>query len=471
MRPFIISLISLFSFISTNLYCEIIVEGNETSIFNRKNKDSDFRNFYGITWNGKASDNLKFAKQMGYDYIFYSYGMENETEAHDIYFYLESPEYMTYTRKVDRRKAYTKEEQEKISEFCALKDASLPFPDNLASGWTTESQSFTVLPDFQQQKVIDVVVEKIIERIKEIERPNKNFLFGGIAWDVPQLEGDFYDKAQALGGKQITLSFWRGEDSGDICPGTVHDYNTYSDGRAMFYKTLYKRVKDLYPNAKFMVEPWHIYNDWIEDMQKRNDAKELMPDLVLQEGPWTDFVTDNKNFSSGLVDYNNIGCTTPNVYSEEKNREIAAMAAVHGAIFGWFGRFGGTGEMPAYKNVFDVPAWLLLVRAICGWENKNKTPLNKRKWVDGIYSSPTAYISDDVIYAKQPNTDRIFVVFNKSNSKAPFYLFKKGMKVFSSDNMLIENGVSTDDVLISNNIITLVNENKIGKAFIIKKAK
>jgi hypothetical protein len=56
----------------------------------------DFRDFYGICWNGKVHDNLAFAKQMGYDFVFYQRGMENDPLARDLKFYLESPQYAVY---------------------------------------------------------------------------------------------------------------------------------------------------------------------------------------------------------------------------------------------------------------------------------------------------------------------------------------------------------------------------------------
>jgi hypothetical protein len=50
-------------------------------------------NFYGICWNGKVEDNLKFARQMGYEYVMYQKGMENSSLAENLHFYLESPDY------------------------------------------------------------------------------------------------------------------------------------------------------------------------------------------------------------------------------------------------------------------------------------------------------------------------------------------------------------------------------------------
>lgn len=110
----------------------------------------------------------------------------------------------------------------------------------------------------------------------------------------------------------------------------------------------------------------------------------------------------------------------------------------------------------------------LLVRVITAWENKNGTPLNERKWSEGIYTSPTAYIAKDVIYARQPDTGKIFVVFNHENGKARFDLWKKGMKVYRTNDMLIEEEIAENDIDISNQTIRLKNASRVGKAYIIK---
>ena len=449
------------------LFLVCILYGYSSSVI--KADQPDFRNFYGIAWDGKPADNMAYAQQMGYDYIIYAGGMENEENATNIRFYLESPEYFTYTRSVDRNREYTAEEKESISSFSALKDASLSFPDNLATGWFTTPDRFTILPDFQQQRVVDEVIERIFQKVEELQRPEKGFIFGGFAWDVPQLSGDFFDKQQRLGGNQQTLAYWRGVDSGDLYPGNTHEYTTHSDGRAAFYKTLFKRTKEKYPDAKFIMEPWQIYDEWIKGVALRDDAKELIPDMLLQEKPGLEFITDKRIYDSGLTDDTCVGSTTPNIFGEDKNRETAAMAAIHGSSFGWFGRFGGTGNMPRYKNVYDVPARLLLVRVIPDWENKNGTPLEDRKWSEGVYSSPNAYISEDLIYAVQPKTGKIFVVFNSENGKTRFNLWKNGMQIYRTNGMLIEEETANDDLEISGQTIRLKNGSGVGKTYILKK--
>ena len=53
----------------------------------------DYRDFYGAAWRGDVESNLRFAKQMGYDFVMYQRGMENNPLAADLGFYLDTPQY------------------------------------------------------------------------------------------------------------------------------------------------------------------------------------------------------------------------------------------------------------------------------------------------------------------------------------------------------------------------------------------
>jgi hypothetical protein len=435
---------------------------------NIERDEKDYRNFYGINWKGNVEDNLLYAKQMGYDFIFYTQNMEKSKNAQNMYFYIETPEYQVYPRTIDLDKTYTKEQQEYFSKFAALKNAELPFPDNIAQGWYFTPTMFSVEPDFQQQRVIDFVVDNILALVENIQKENENFLFAGFAWDVPQLTGDFWDGLQKDGGKQRILAHWRGIESGDIYPGLTHEYQTYSEGRAAYYKTLLKKTKEKYPEAKFIMEPYRIYENWIQHVSGREDVKELMPHILLQESSGLQFAADERIFESGLIDRSYIGSSTPNVFDEDKNRELAGTAAMNGSLFCWYGRFGGTGNMPDYKSISEVPARLQLVRIISQWENIHNTPLSDRKWENGIYSSPTAYISKDLIYAIQPHTGKIFVVFNTLEGRAFLKGYNPDMKIYRTNNMFIEQEETNADIEIINNEILLKNSAATGIGYIIK---
>ena len=431
----------------------------------------DYRNFYGIAWVGNNDDNLAYAKQMGYDYVFYCSGMASHPNSDSLKFYLGSPEYRCYQRHIDRSKTFTKEEKEELSRFAVLKDASLPFPENLARGWFFTSERFGCEPDYQQQKVIDFLVDSILNKVASLERKEKGFEFGGFGWDVFQLSGDFWDTIQTQKGKHITLEYWTGKNSGDKHPGVTHEYETYSDGRAAFYKTLRKKTLEKYPHARFIVEPFHPYHNYMKDVENRKDVKELIPDIIVQERGGIDFATD-KNIENciqnRLIDYTMLGCTSPSIFKEEDNRKVAGTAASKGSIFGWFGRFGGTGDMPKYNSIREVPARLQLVRAIPNWENLHRIPLTERAWDGEAYASSKAYISKDVIYAVQPRTNKLFIVFLTANASVEIPDSHISANIYRTDELFREAGETSSDLRISGNKITLTNASGIGKGYILK---
>ncbi|MDL2304185.1 hypothetical protein LJC72_02450, partial [Bacteroides sp. OttesenSCG-928-D19] len=258
---------------------------------------------------------------------------------------------------------------------------------------------------------------------------------------------------------------------GDKHPDVTHDYKTYCDGHAAFYKTLWQKTRRKYPDARFIVEPWHPYSQYIKDIEKRTDTKELLPDIIVQEKGGIDFVTD-KNMENciqnGLIDYTMLGCTSPNIFKEESNRIVAGTAASKGCIFGWFGRFGGTGDMPAYKSIREVPARLQLVRVISNWENLHQTPLAERIWDGETYTSPKATISKDVIYAVQPRTNRLFVVFLTANASVEIPASHLSARIYRTDELFKETDETSSDIQINGNKISLTNASCVGKGYILK---
>lgn len=154
------------------------------------------------------------------------------------------------------------------------------------------------------------------------------------------------------------------------------------------------------------MEPYRILEDWINLIKSRSDAKMIMPNLLSQESPGTEFVNDNRIFADSLITKDRVASTTPNKYSEEDKKIIAAQAAINGAWFSWFGRFGGTGDMPIYQSITEVPPRLKLIRVLPIYENINKTPLNQRTWDGTTYKSNNTFASPKGIGVLQPGTSK-----------------------------------------------------------------
>lgn len=433
----------------------------------KHSRKPEFRNFYGIAWNGTPHENLAFAKQMGYDYVFYQKGMEKDSLSNGLYFYIETPEYSVYKRQIDTKKTYSPEEIRFAETHFALMNNSKSFPNNIARGWFMSDHTFTPQLDLQQQKVISWAIDSILEYVESIESVNSDFKFGGFAWDVPQPAGDFWDTIQKP-GRQITLEFWTGGDYGIKHPDVTHEYPTYSDGRIEFYKQLYQSTRSKFPGAKFMMEPYCIYDDWINVVGHRADAREVTPDLLSQERFGTEFVDDERIFDSGLISRENVASTTPDRFGEADNRLFAAKAAVNGAWFSWYGRFGGTGDMPGFKSIREVPARLKLIRVLANWENLNQTPMKERSWDGTVYKSPNAFASPDVIAIKQPETEKLFVVFLTENGKVEIPKGKKVVSIYQTDDLFIENGDTAKDVVIKSNVLMIKELQCLEKGYIVK---
>jgi hypothetical protein len=426
----------------------------------------DYRNFYGISWRSNPHENLTYAKQMKYDYVFYQKGMENDTLSNGMYFYLETPEYFTYDINLDVNKKYSDKEISFYENYCTLKNSSNPFPYNIATGWFFTKTTFNPILDFQQQKVISYSIDSIINLIKKIVTQNPNFHFGGLAWDVPNLSGDFWNSIQPP-GNQITLKTWTGGDFGIENLHVKHDYSTYSEGHVQYYKQIYSRIRHQYPNAKFIMEPYYIYEDWISQIMNRPDAKLIMPDLLSQEGPGTEFVNDSRIYANSLITKDRVASTTPNMFSEEDNRTVAAQAAINGAWFSWYGRFGGTGDMPDYQSISEVPPRLKLIRVLPNYENINQTPLKQRTWDGTTYKSGNAYASPKAIGVLQPGTSKYFMVLMASDGEIPIPVDKTIKSISRTNNLFLETGDGSADLIIKDGRAKLNGSFGINKAYIL----
>jgi hypothetical protein len=432
----------------------------------RVDRTPDFRNFYGIVWVGSPHDNLAFARQMGYDYVFYQKGMEKDSLSKGLYFYIETPEYSIYNRNIDTQKAYTAEEVSFAETHFALMNNTRAFPGNIARGWFFNHHTFTAQLDLQQQKVITWAIDSIISYVKTIEDQNPGFRFGGYAWDVPQPPGDFWDTIQNP-GRQITLAHWTGGDFGIRHPDVIHDFETYSEGRINFYKQLYRATKEEFPHARFMMEPYRIYEDWIRPLGDREDAGEVTPDILTQERFGTEFADDERIFQSGLIDRQHVASTTPDRFGDEDNRLYAASAALNGSWYSWYGRFGGTGDMPGFRSIREVPARLKLIRMLANWENLNQTPLTQRTWDGNTYRSPSAFASQDVIALKQPFTNKLFVVFLSEKGKAEIPRGYKIVSAFNTDELFVENEDATGEIKIESGTISPADGNSLNKGYVL----
>lgn len=121
---------------------------------------------------------------------------------------------------MDYDKKYSQKEIDDIQSHYVMIYHDKEFPYNMASSWFIPPNKRSLTLDFQQQKVIDDIVGRMMARIKRINKVNPDFSFAGFTWDVPHPSGNFrlppkpevkdIHKAQ---GKEVSLAYWTGKDS------------------------------------------------------------------------------------------------------------------------------------------------------------------------------------------------------------------------------------------------------------------
>lgn len=439
------------------------------------NPDS-WKHFFGVGWNGKVLDQITYAKQMGYDGVALLYGASNRTlysnlpERAGIKYYILDPEILqdlipvVGLRRIRTQQSYTQEQIAFYEKYMVWKSHD-PFPRNIETGWHFSANDFRTNWDFQQQDVIDYVIEQFIVLVKSYENKSIGFTFGGYMVDVPRLSGEFHLWNSATSENSFnTLPDLvpNHEDSSLLHGAITHQYVTYTEGKAAFWKQLNLRLSKEFPGYKRILEPYRIYqpharDEWLWQINQRADKELLIPDFLSQESSGTHFVDELNLFKSvsNKISASMVGTSEPNELGEYENRLYAAKAAINGSWFNWFGRFGGTGSMPRFLNITEVYPRLKLIRCVPGWDNLNKVPLDQRKWNGEIYSSSNSFVSSDIIYSRHPKKDKIFVVFMNHNGVVRLNPDEKILKIERVDDRFVESINGMLDVQISNGQISL----------------
>jgi hypothetical protein len=433
------------------------------------------KNIFGIAWRGDAADNLKYAKHMGYHTVTYRPGMQNLDDAAGIHFNIEKPENLMYNNlgvylSIEYTKNYTTAQINTYQNYYCLKNTTQPFPHNIANGWFVfntngSPRNFATVPDWQQKRVLDLALDLTVARAKQLERPEKGFLFGGLSWDEADLVGDFQSDSAAFKNGQnipVGLAFWTGGDSSRLQPGTTHEFSAHSDGKAAFYKELKTRFKQEFPGRQmiYLWEPYGIRVDQglLHDVLARPDKDELLEDvLVMSEGSnaftLTKWADDATLFTPGRLKRDWVGSTQPNEHRFEKIKEIVGKAGIHGSWFGWFGRFNG--DVDRIDHIYDVPNWHQLARCIPSWDNLCGVPLSQRSYNVTEYRSSNSCMSDKVLYSRQHKTNKLFVVFMDPTATIPLKPGDQVLSVKRVNNFFIETSDAASELNITENTISL----------------
>lgn len=419
----------------------------------------EYRNAYMIGWYGTACDNIKYAQNMGYDYVMYQSGMENCPGPINLHFYYEGPDAVQPIWSIDYNTVYTQQQIDLYNKWFTWKDTNSTFPYNLATGWWYSKTSFHPVPNLQQQWIITELINHSLDNVKNKERPAKGFLFGGWSWDVPQLDGDFWSAAQTGGnGQQVTVKYWTGSCSGK---NLNNDYACYIDGKAEMYKQLFQATRQIYPNMKVYLEPYNIWNDYLRGISNRSDKQELLPDYLCSESARIDFVNDPKVLA--IMPANKMCSDTPDTSDHLENVKIAGTLAVKGAWFTWFGRMGGSGTFQLVTSIRLLPDRLKLLRQLPNWDNLNGVPLNHRVYINNTYKSTLSYADNNILYSLNPKNHLLYVVVLNQSAPLPFNNYNS---IFMVDNLF---GITGKQILTEerNGKLYLANPDDVGLGFVV----
>lgn len=502
---------------------------------------NEWKSGFFVSWRGTQNENIRSAKALGYRYI-------NETcekylssknygpmpEAKGMRFYLDNPEYslkpeLDYLSpaqlaslkaktfgalfrdypamniaikeqwlidlKTDNPAIYERVKAT-YEKWCLITDGVSQFPKNLALGWVFSDGTARIVLDWQQKKVIDLVIGNIVKLAHERENKDNDYLFTGITMDAADKQNEFSRApAYRLNYHKYTLD---PALTGYQMPGTQHDYATFREGWSRFMIALRNQLTTEFADRKirFIIEPWKIWRDgycgwwgyWIDTIDGApfltfEEKKQIAGDLVSQEGDcieeFDDQIIINKITKSGLISFDNLASSSPNLedrYSDLANPSThlnyLGKLATKGLWFNSYGRF----DSGATTIKQRLPQ-LTLCRLVVNWQNLAKIPIKDRIWdeTNQVYDSPTGHADKDIIYGKEPHSGKYYTVWVNKNG---IMKLQKGEKIISAraaNEYYEENGANSSDAtssLITNQeTISLSGSGKLNKCYIITVSK
>ena len=365
--------------------------------------------------------------------------------------------------------------------YMVWKSLTESFPDQINTGYRNNNNEIAVMWDFQQQRVIDYVVARSMEQFAAYDSGNNNFHFGGFVLDEPSLSGDFCVWNTSLNRLDyVNLQYminggtWNVNASSYLHSGITHEYSSYIEGRAQFMKTLISTMKATYPNAKFIGDPYDLYKvlpalnpaEYLWQIKDRADIAQLMPDMLLQERANTDFADSALPYTIPGFTKDISGIRQNSQVNEPENRLYAAKAAIQGSWYHFVRRLGGSGNMPNWMAITEIPASHKMIRIVPNWDNVNTIPLLSRSWNGSVYQSTNSYISSDIIYSRHWQTGKLFAVFLTTNGVINLNANEIVTSVQRTNGLFVESGDGSADVTISGTTIRINSGTNTNKGYI-----
>lgn len=105
------------------------------------------------------------------------------------------------------------------------------------------------------------------------------------------------------------------------------------------------------------------------------------------------------------------------------------------------------------KHIYEVPNWLQLIRMVANWDNLNGVNLIARRWDGYAYISPNSRIDDNIIYSRQPKTQKLFVVFLNDKGEIRLNPGEKVVSIKRVDNFFCETTDASEELKVEGNKI------------------
>ncbi|MEO0514292.1 MAG: carbohydrate binding domain-containing protein [Planctomycetota bacterium] len=424
-------------------------------------------NIHGIGWDG-PDDNpgpqLRLARGIGYRYIYHGSKHDAYEGMHraDLFFYYNDAHKhiqplvdgeFTDAELADAREAapYTLKRHPMLPraidepEFEALRAAAprvfaaykSKFEDT--KSWANTNQSFPnnlaqlqvwgdgaatrwePCPDFQRESVIAEHAATIVNHVKAQERPDDNYLFKGVVFDVPEIWKEFnWASHRGLPGTpdEARTAVPR--------PGITYDHGTLQEGWYHFLNRLHDELELAFPDrdTKVIHEPAAIWADWgqfIADIPYESVTSDMMDgirgDAMVGEKPTLEFLSQKELVDDGWP-LQLLGNVTADLFPKNPSFPLQLVVfgecAARGSNFFSYGTFA----REFHRNPHTYSNDLKLIRIVAGWENSHDTALENRLWdyEHRVYLSPTTVADEQTLATVNPYTGEILGVLRDADA-------------------------------------------------------
>ncbi|WNR46153.1 carbohydrate binding domain-containing protein [Paenibacillus roseipurpureus] len=407
---------------------------------------SEYRNVHGLGWWQIGEQELRYAQSMGFKYVFLDQYYKNAASTYKkgLRFYYNDPHKnirpllnysltaqqlanykvkypATFANWPEASRSIRIDELDELQQndnalwsylkteylkWYAVTDTLKPFPQNLM-GYRWGSIEFEAFYDFQQQWVIDNLVNRMKTVISQTESADDDFLFAGISIDVPDHDKEA-NYNPMTGGTTL------------LHDSITHQYTTLKEGWERFLIKLKNDLSAQYPtrSMKYWFEPYRVMTDWMANVNASSysstDKKTLMGDFLTSEAITDDFLNPQVT-SSGILSLEDVGVSSPDFVPDAQGYvsyglPLLGKAAINGRFMNWFGRPGPPGFKGNIPNLDDSGK---LTRVLANWDNVNQVPLASRSWNLSTltYNSTKSHADPHVIYTRRPETNMLYVHF------------------------------------------------------------